>query len=188
MRIVKINRNKDSENKVYEDLFIKSYESLCSFVYSYVPDIDAAKDIVQDAFVALWQNRSKYQPSNTILYAIAKNKALDYIKANHQTKILKGISINLFADIVHTSQDEESDLREITEEVWSYVETLPTQCRNIFILSRFDNLKNKEIAEQLGISIKAVEKQITKALSLVRMHLLKKGLFLLIILISIFQK
>ncbi|MDR1714677.1 MAG: RNA polymerase sigma-70 factor [Prevotella sp.] len=188
MGIIKMNRSENSDYSVYEGLFIQNYESLCSFIYSYVPDIDAAKDIVQDTFVALWQNKDKYQLTNTLLYAIAKNKAIDYIRANHQTKILKGVPVDTFTDLLQTNQDEESDLREITEEIWKYVETLPPQCKRIFILSRFSNLKNKEIAEQLEISVKAVEKQITKALSSIRTFLLEKGMFLLIILISTFLR
>lgn len=180
--------NRSENYNVYENLFIQNHESLCSFVYSYVPDIDAAKDIVQDTFVTLWQNKDTYQPTNTLLYTIAKNKALDYIKANHQRKVLKGIPIDMFTDLLQTNQDEELDLNEITEEITKYVETLPSQCKKIFILSRFNNLKNKEIAEQLQISIKAVEKQITKALSLIRKHLLEKGIFLFTILFSIFLK
>lgn len=188
MGIIKVNESENSDSNVYEDLFIQNYEYLCSFVYSYVPDIDAAKDIVQDTFVALWQNKDKYQPTKTLLYGIAKNKAIDYIRAHHQTKILKGIPIDVFTDMLQANQEEEPDIIEITEEIWKRVETLPPQCKKIFILSRSNNLKNREIAEQLGVSVKAVEKQITKALGLVRTYLIEKGIIVFIVLVSIFFK
>lgn len=183
----KSNADKDCLN-IYEDFFIQNYESLCSFIYSYIPDIEIAKDIVQDTFISLWQNRDKYHLTNSLLYTIAKNKSIDYLKANHQTKILKGISIDVFTNISQPNQEEESETKEITEEIWEYVETLPPQCKKIFLLSRLDNLKNKEIADQLDISIKAVEKQITKALNLIRIHLLKKGIYLIFILFTYFLK
>jgi RNA polymerase sigma-70 factor (ECF subfamily) len=171
---------------VYESLFIRNFESLCLFVYSYIPDIEVAKDIVQDTFVSLWQNRDKYQTTNTLLYTVAKNKSIDYLKANDQTKILKGIHFDITTNLPQANNDEESELSEIAEEIWKYVETLPTQCKKIFILSRLDNLKNREIANQLDISIKAVEKQITKALNLIRLHLQERDILFIILLISIF--
>ena len=62
------------------------------------------------------------------------------------------------------NQEHSLLLKELEEEIATYVETLPPQCRRIFLLSRTYGMKNKEIADQLGISIKAVEKQITKAI------------------------
>lgn len=167
--------NNSGNFDIYEDLFIRYFESLCSFVYSYLPDMEVAKDIAQDAFVSLWENRDKYELTKTLLYTIAKNKSIDYIKTNHQTKESKGLPVDILINVWQTSQEEDFDSKDIVEEIWKYVETLPSQCKKIFILSRRDYLKNKEIADQLGISIKTVEKQISKALSLIRAHLLKRG-------------
>ncbi|MBB4037684.1 RNA polymerase sigma-70 factor (ECF subfamily) [Dysgonomonas hofstadii] len=178
-----MNKSENENPNVYEDLFIGYFESLCSFVYSYIPDMEVAKDIVQDTFVSLWKNRDKYELTNTLLYTIAKNKSIDYIKTSHQTNGLKGIPIDIFTNLLQTNQEEDFDSKEIIEKIWEYVETLPAQCKKVFILSRHDNLKNKEIADQLEISVKAVEKQITKALSLIRAHLLKNGISLTITLL-----
>ena len=68
-------------------------------------------------------------------------------------------------------------LKELEKEIMSYINTLPPQCHKIFMLSRSYGLKNREIAEQLDISIKAVEKQISKALSGLKEHLIQKDLF-----------
>jgi RNA polymerase sigma-70 factor (ECF subfamily) len=79
-------------------------------------------------------------------------------------------------------QDQEQSLllKELETEIAGFVETLPPQCKKIFILSRTHELKNREIAEQLQISIKTVEKQITKALSGLRKHLQEKDLLFII--------
>lgn len=180
--------NKSGNSDVYKNLFIRHFESLCSFVYSYLPDMEVAKDIAQDAFVSLWENRDKYELTNTLLYTIAKNKSIDYIKAHHPVTVPKGLPIDIFINLLQTSPEEDFDSKDIIEEIWKYVETLPNQCRKIFVLSRRDYLKNKEIANQLNISVKTVEKQITKALSLIRAHLLKKGISLIIAFISLFLK
>jgi RNA polymerase sigma factor, sigma-70 family len=73
-------------------------------------------------------------------------------------------------------------LKELEEEIMSYINTLPPQCRKVFMLSRSYGLKNREIAEQLDISIKAVEKQISKALYGLKEHLVQKDLFPLLVL------
>jgi len=175
-----MNRSENENHDVYEALFVRYFESLCSFIYSYIPDMEIAKDIVQDTFVSLWKNRDKYELTNTLLYTIARNKSIDYIKTTHHANRLKGISIDIFTNLPQTSQEEDFDSKEIIEKIWEYVETLPAQCKKVFILSRHENLKNKEIADQLDISVKAVEKQMTKALSLIRTHLLKNGISLTI--------
>lgn len=164
-----------SKNYLYEELFIRNFESLCAYVYSYIPDVEAAKDIVQDTFLTLWKNWDRYQPSDALLYTIARNKTLDYVKAGYQTKVLKGIPVEMLARLSQPLYGEEDEWKEIMEEIWKYVEKLPGQCRKIFILSRHENLKNKEIAAQLNISVKTVEKQITKALGEIRSYLLANG-------------
>ena len=77
------------------------------------------------------------------------------------------------------NQEHSLLLKELEEEIATYVETLPPQCRRIFLLSRTYGMKNKEIADQLGISIKAVEKQITKAIFGLKEYLEKKDLLFL---------
>ena len=73
-------------------------------------------------------------------------------------------------------------LKELEEEILSYINTLPPQCHKIFMLSRSYGLKNREIAEQLDISVKAVEKQISKALAGLKEHLVQKDLYPLLVL------
>ena len=71
-------------------------------------------------------------------------------------------------------------MKELEDEIIAYVDTLPSQCKKIFTLSRSYGLKNKEIAEQLGITVKAVEKQISKALFGLKKHLTEEGLITLL--------
>jgi RNA polymerase sigma-70 factor (ECF subfamily) len=181
--------NSDNEYiGLYEELFIRYFKPLCAFVYSYIPDIETVKDIVQDTFASLWSKRDRYSPTTTLLYTVAKNKTLDHLKANPQTKRLKGIAMDAFIDIVQAGGREEFDEKEIVDRVWEFVEELPPRCKKIFIMSRRDELRNKEIAEKLDISVKAVEKQITKANLLIREHLLKNGILALVIWLLMFPE
>ncbi len=75
-------------------------------------------------------------------------------------------------------------LKELETEITLFIDTLSPQCKKIFLLSRSYGLKNREIAEQLEVSIKAVEKQISKALSGLKKHLTEEGLISLLILLS----
>jgi RNA polymerase sigma-70 factor (ECF subfamily) len=175
-----MHKSKSGETGHYEELFSRCFRPLCAFVYSYVPDIETVKDIVQDTFVALWNKRDQYSPTSTLLYIIAKNKTLDHLKAHPQIKMLKGISVDILTERLQADDSDDFDSREIVDHIWEFVETLPPRCRTIFRMSRRDGLKNSEIADQLDISVKAVEKQIGKAQSMIREHLLQNGIMSLV--------
>lgn len=168
--------NGKNDLKLYEELFTEYFEQLCSYVYSYIPDADVAKDIVQDVFLYLWQERHKIELTKYLLYTSAKNRALNYLKAHNNTKVVKDIPLETIINIGATYPEEEFDFQLLLKEFISCLNSLPPKCREIFMLSRNENLKNKEIASRLNISLKAVEKQITKALVTLRTHLKEKDL------------
>ncbi|MDO5665064.1 MAG: sigma-70 family RNA polymerase sigma factor, partial [Bacteroidia bacterium] len=76
-------------------------------------------------------------------------------------------------------QDDQLQSKEIAKEINICISSLPQRCKEVFLLSRYDNFKNKEIAAHLNISIKTVEKHITKALQEIRIHLLQAGYLLI---------
>lgn len=179
--------NKPNDDlKLYEEFFRRYYKSLCAYVYSYLPDMEVVKDVVQDTFTSLWAQRERYRLTSTLLYTVARNKTIDHLKADPRTKRAKGLPPDILTDAMQTDCEGELDAKRAIEEVWKCAETLPPQCRAVFIMSRRDNFKNKEIASRLDISVKAVEKHLTKALSLTRTYFLKNGITFLITLLSIF--
>jgi RNA polymerase sigma-70 factor (ECF subfamily) len=165
----------NEEIDLFDGLFVRYFRPLCAFVYSYVPDIETVKDIVQDTFVSLWGKRDQYSPTSALLYTIAKNKTLDHLKAHPQIKMLKGLPADILMERLQADDSDDFDSREIVDRIWEFVETLPPQCKKIFLMSRRDHLKNKEIATELDISVKAVEKQIGKAQGLLREFLIQNG-------------
>lgn len=178
------------KDEYFKDLFFEYYESLCFYTYKYIPDFDICEDIVQDVFFNLWENKDKLDLSysmKSLLYKSTQNKALNYIKSHeygHKERLDNSVDMYFYS--LATQQDEELHTENLIKEIDEVVTQLPKQCNKIFLLSREAGLKNKEIAEQLNISVKAVEKQLTKALSIIRTHLYEKGYFLLLFLIALY--
>jgi RNA polymerase sigma-70 factor (ECF subfamily) len=170
-----------------DQLFRTHYKALRTYAFRYVDDKSIAEDIVQDVFIELWNRRdhirfNEPEAVKSYLFKSVYNRSMNCLNASivniHSS--LDDVDEEIIIDHrIHSylsDQEQSLLLKELEEEIAAFVETLPPQCKNIFILSRKHELKNKEIAEQLNISIKAVEKQITKALAELKKHLLKKGL------------
>src|SRR5690606_31944878 len=143
------------------------------FVLEYIPLADIAENIVQDTLMALWDKRTQLTDNTDFgayLFTVAKNNCLYKLRdQKYKQKLFESADVNsseLKANLdalsnLNTSSLAFSEIEQIIEETLGQ---LPPQCRNVFTMSRFDDRKNKEIAEELGISVKAVEGHITKAL------------------------
>lgn len=165
-----------SFNEIYTSYYKKSF----FFAKSYVHDDLAAEDIASESLIKLWEKLKTEQIDyiEPLLLTILKNKALDYLK--HEE--VKRTAFESMADwhqqelSIRISTLESCDPNEIfSDEVESIIrETLkliPEQTQRIFLLSRFENKSNKEIAELMGISVKGVEYHISKALKALRITL-----------------
>jgi RNA polymerase sigma-70 factor, ECF subfamily len=150
------------------------------FIYEYVPYANLTEDIIQETLMALWNKKSELSEETNLsayLFTVAKNNCLYKLRdQRYKQKIFESTDIdgselkaNLEAlSILDTSSFAFNEIEQIIKET---LNQLPPQCRNIFYMSRFDEKKNKEIADELGISVKAVEGHITKALKLFRITL-----------------
>jgi len=169
-----------------EELFKSYYKPLRAYAYRFINNKEIAEDIVQDIFFEIWLRREKirFQDKSAVksyLFKSVYNHSINLLGAG----VFYGTSIDETNEehIIETSisqftpnQEQSLLLKELETEIARFVETLPPQCKKIFTLSRTYGLKNKEIAGQLGVSIKAVEKQISKALAGLKDHLQKKEL------------
>ena len=167
---------------LFQKLFEDYFRSLVTYSYRYVNDWSVGEDIVQDVFMALWINRDKIdfeEPIKPYLYQATYNRSINYLNSvSVQRRVDHADMLDELIDreILSYNQHDNLLLKEIEEEITSFVGTLPEQRKRVFLLSREENLKNKEIALRLNISEKAVEKHITKALSDIRTHLTETGL------------
>ena len=164
---------REGDTAAFSRLFHKYYQPLFLFACKFVND-DAAKDLVQDCFISLWQNRKKTEITSSFsgyLFTTVKNRCYKYLKeeqkkTSHQENFGLKLKEEEFSFFIHSEKSIlEFDVKDRMEKVLSQ---LPEKCGLVFNASRFNGLSNKEIAEKYGISLKAVEKHISKALKLFR--------------------
>ncbi|CAN5533480.1 RNA polymerase sigma-70 factor [soil metagenome] len=170
------------DEKAFEDLFRRLYPPLCKNANMLLNDSDEAEETVQNVFISLWEKRKEMEITISIksyLYKAVRNASLNRIKHGKVRKLYVEEQQYLSPSIPAT---EISIQNELHAQIQKAIEKLPEQCRLIFKLSRFEELKYSEIAEQLGISIKTVENQMGKALKIMREQL-KDYLVLIIFII-----
>ncbi|MGE5425333.1 MAG: RNA polymerase sigma-70 factor [Syntrophothermus sp.] len=157
----------------FETLFRKEFKGLVVFATRFVKDIEVAKDIVHDGFIVLWEKREQVDLSanvKSLLVTTIRNRCLNWLRDNK--KFDKNI-VSLeetFSERVYEPADrlEENETRVM---ISTAIGQLPERCREVFILNRFENKKYKEVADTLGISVKTVEAQMSKALDFLRKKL-----------------
>jgi len=163
---------KEDPDKAVEILFRQYYSYVCKMVYQVVPDAMVAEDIAQDIFFEMWRKKEQLN-INTSLRAYLRrasvNRTLNYLR-NRKIKWEDDSELpNLQSEDVSINQTlENAELQQVIEQA---IDQLPERCRAVFMLSRFEELSYQEIANQLDISIKTVENQISKALKQLRITL-----------------
>jgi len=161
-----------SNRSAFEEIFRLYYKELCSYACFYLKDMDAAEEVVQDIFVSLWEGREKLNISPSVkayLYRSVRNRCLNIFKHEEvREKHRQEEKLRLVRQTEDYDSYAEAELQQRIEQA---VEKLPTERKKIFALSRYEDLKYKEIAEQLGISIKTVENQMGKALKFLKEQL-----------------
>lgn len=169
----------------FEMIFKNYYQPLCNYAYSFVQDRDEAEEIVQSTFLSVWEKKENlviHTGVKPYLYAMVRNASLNVLK--HEKIKQQHAAV----EIAVAERSTESVTRtvmaaELEERIFKALNKLPEQCRLVFKLSRFEELKYAEIAEQLSISVKTVENQMGKALKIMREQL-KDYLPLLIVLMN----
>jgi len=172
-----IEKLKSGSEAAFDKLFRKYFRKLVYFSMKVVKSKDSSEEVVQDLFVSLWEKKHKLQLKVSLkayLYRAVYNNSVQYVKKQQRFVNSSGLSDDLPDD--YTDLLEQSELE---ERVYQTIEQLPEKCKEIFKLKRFDELKNREIANQLQISIKTVETQMTRALKYLKKNL--EDLILLVI-------
>jgi RNA polymerase sigma-70 factor (ECF subfamily) len=155
-------------DKEFEIIFREQFKPLCNLANTMVKDADAAKDIVQQVFLNYWQIRENLiirGATKGYLYRAVVNASLNHINKFKRIVPLDSSLTNITADI------ENDSVNQVEIKVRNAIGALPPICQKVFTLSRYSNLTNKEIAEELEISLKTVEKHISKALKALRISL-----------------
>lgn len=159
------------EYRAFEMIFNQNYRSLCSYANRLVMNHQLAEEIVDDVFFNLWIHREEIQITisfQAYLVTCVRNRSLDFLrKSRHESNK----SISELTETLPCRQSiaiETMILDELHQRIHTAVLILPKQCRIIFQMSRDQNLKYKDIAQKLNISVKTVDTQIGRALKHLR--------------------
>lgn len=165
------------DSKAFESIFRLWYEPLVHFADEYISDIESSKNIVQSIFMRLWEKHSHVDPESNLrsyLYLATRNACLSHIRHirvetsyfEQSRRNYEDLQLNYEA--LEELKIEQIDFAKLEQLINDTIESLPERCRQVFLMSRYEELKNKEIAEKLQISVKAVEANITRALNKIR--------------------
>lgn len=164
-----LHKLKIGNEKAYHAVFHDYFSVLVAFANKYISDLDLAREIVQVVFVKLFEKRQSLEITTSLksyLYKMVYNDCMNAIKSKkisfeHYSRY--ALQMDLLTDFHDVIDQTEKELR-----IYKALEKLPPQCKLIIQQSRLEGRKNKEIAEELNISIRTVETQISKALKLLR--------------------
>jgi RNA polymerase sigma-70 factor (ECF subfamily) len=165
------------DEKAFEELFHLCYNKLLLFAKAYVIHKEAAREIVQEAFIKMWENRSRLRPDfnpEAYLFTIVRNNSLNYLKhciverKYSQSAHEQMEHYQLHYAALKNDTIEQLYFAEVKEILDRAINELPPRCKKVFELSRRYGMKNKEIAEKMNISVKTVENHMTEALKRLR--------------------
>lgn len=171
---------KNDQNEAFRFLFQKYYSRLLGYAIRFVQEREIAEDIIQEVFISFWEKRHllKSISLSSLLFCMVRNASINYLK---QKVLVEKYPIEFIENIdgeekLYTldfalSADEETLYEELKKRIQEALSILPERSREVFLLSRFNGLKNKEIALKLDISTTAVEKHISKSLKKISLYL-----------------
>ncbi len=157
----------------YEALFREHYEGLCTYAHFYLKDYAAAEEVVQDLFFNLWKKREELEITTSIksyLYKAARNHCLNVLKHIEVRENYKKMNEEQ-RSVSELQGTNELEAVELEERIKAAIDQLPPERKKIFLMSRYEDLKYREIAEKLNISVKTVEAQMGKALRFLKEQL-----------------
>ncbi len=167
-----------NDERMFEFVFKAYFPRLMAFALKFIPNKAEAEDIIQEVFLKIWLKRTEIEESTfqSYLFTMVRNTCLNHIK--HQKIINNHLQefensdkreglyyADFFSDPYH-----QTIFNEIQNEITTVMNNLPEQTRKVFHLSRFEGLKNAEIAKKLNVSLRTIEKHNSKALQKFKVH------------------
>lgn len=159
------------DETAFEAVFRTHYGVLCNYACSFLDDRDEAEEIVQTAFVACWEKRllpDVHTSVKAYLFAMVRNSCLNSL---NRKKMLEKYAEEKKRSAPSSDGTQPLEQAELKQHIAVALKKLPEQCRVIFAMSRFEDMKYAEIATELNLSVKTVENQIGKALKMMREQL-----------------
>ncbi len=168
----------------FNNLYNLYVDRLYSFAYNLTHSSDMAEEIVQEVFLKVWQIRERISSDysfQSLLFTIAKNKFLNSLRKQVELYSYDEY-IAQFDNASHLENTTENDFafKELNESIISAKSKLTSRQKEIFELSKEENLSNREIAERLHISEQSVRNQLSCALKVIKEELIKKGIYMVL--------
>ena len=170
-------RLREGDSNAFESVFRFWYEPLVHFAEEYISDLESARNIVQNIFMKLWEKHELVNPDSNLksyLYMATRNACLSHLRhikveSSYFEKAIKNNEdLQLNYEALEELKLEQIDFSNLEKLIQDTIDSLPERCRQVFLMSRYEEMKNKEIAEKLNISVKAVEANITRAITKLR--------------------
>jgi RNA polymerase sigma-70 factor (ECF subfamily) len=151
----------------FRDVFDKYFEYIRNYLYYLSGDEMLTEDLAQDVFLQLWENRQKVKEETIkqFLFTIARNS---FLKNYRRKKTDFKFKSSYLERIENESPEFILEVKEVDEKLQKVLSSLSDKSRVVFLMHRMDDLTYSQIAESLGVSVKAVEKQMSKALAVLR--------------------
>ena len=165
--------------KDFAELFDLHFENLMGFVCSYVRDEEVAKDIVHDAFLTLWSNRKRLNPTYPVksyLFTLAQNCALNYLR---HLRVVTG-NEQAVTELLEAANEDLNDYEKRLVRLEEKLAQLPEKQREVLVKCVVEGKKYKEVAEELDITVNTVKTHITRALKFLRDELREDLIMLLL--------
>ncbi|WP_455669955.1 RNA polymerase sigma-70 factor [Phocaeicola faecalis] len=162
--LLKLIQSKDEH--AFKYLFDTYFVSLCRYVHLYLDSTQEGEELVLDIFMYLWEHSSQINLTLSLkayLFQAARNRCLNFLRDRKLT-----ISLDEVGDVANDETVSSLEMKELNRLIQEAVCALPDKCREVFQLSREKNMTNQEIADEMNISVKTVEAQITKALKRIK--------------------
>ncbi|MBQ4913863.1 RNA polymerase sigma-70 factor [Maribacter sp. MMG018] len=163
-----IERLRKGNARAYQYIFSEYYDWLCNYIYNLCNDRSLSEDIVQDALVGFWEKRQQVIITTSLknyLFRTCHNQFLQHIR---NKKILYDTLDKIRWDVISEVTLEDDIYNFKLDKLNKLIDQLPPRCKEIFIQNKLEKKKYKEIAIDMGISIKTVENQMSKALHFLR--------------------
>ncbi len=162
---------KNGNVKAFKELFDIMHPLLTRHIYKLTSRPQLSEELANDIFVSFWKNKETIEITTSLkayLYRAATNKSYDFYRKKERQPNIGNLDYSLEVVSSGSSAEEKIHYSETEQKILMCLDKLPERCRLIFSLSRFSQYPRKKIAEELDISIKTIENQMTKALKLMK--------------------
>jgi RNA polymerase sigma-70 factor (ECF subfamily) len=169
-----VKRIKDNDIEAFEKLFRLYYAPLCRYADSFVNDMPASEEVVQDLFYVVWKERAQLSIGISVksyLYRAVQNRAFHYLKHVQVKEAFQETMRDYDLETDSATPETELEYKELEKQLLVTLQRLPERQRRVFCMNRFDGKTYNEIAPELSVSIKTVEADMTKVLSILRKEL-----------------